>query len=207
MSNNYDVYKNFSLKFNKEQNILSNLKIDLITLQSELIQNTNEISILNNNNNSLNHKINKIINNYMLKINIYLKLFSIIFIISTITLAGIISNLNFIFMLLFTSIIPFICIFINSKLTKLFKIKYYKKSKRISRINNLIQENQSKINEHKKNEEELLCKIDKLTITYNKQKDKVYLYETIIKDLNINNPAHIEEQINKNKSLKKTRKL
>jgi len=205
MSNNYDWYKKITLKFSEEEEILNTLKIYLINLQSELNENKKEINILDNNNNCLNKKINTIINNKIFKINIFIKLLSIIFIISTIILAGILSNLNVTFMTLFSTTIPFICIYINSKIVKSLKIKYYKKSKRISRINYLIKENNDKITKYKLTKENLNNKIDEINTQYNNQKDKVYLYKNIVEELKNSNSISMTEQKNGNNSLKRTR--
>ena len=130
-----------------------NLNINLIKKREfldKIKSNKENINALIKENKELNKEININTNKYLFSINIILKLCSILFIIITLIGVGILSNFNFIVMLLFSVVSPVTCIFMKVYITELFKERYKKKNKKIICLDTLINENNIKIEELKK---------------------------------------------------------
>lgn len=203
MTDYLDEYNKLILKLNNEKELLNSLTLYSNNLYIKLKEDKYQTELLIKDNNNLNQEIKKRLNDKMNIYNIFLKLFSIFFIVTSVSLIGAITNLNFIILSLSCLIIPPITIIINYYIIKSLKKRYTSKNKNIITLNSLITENNIKINEHKVNEQKLITEIKQIKNKYNKQRKRINILENIKKRiLNSSNTPTIEQNI-KYKPIKK----
>lgn len=155
-------------------------KKSLGDLYKKLKLNQKNIEILVKENNELNNKINKIINSHLNIINIFLKIFSLLFIISCIVIVGNVSNFNFLALVFCGITTPLTTIFFNVYIKDLLKQRYRKKNQKIKFLEILINENNFKIDELKRISVRLLNDIVEISNSYSKSV-KINLTQNIIK--------------------------
>lgn len=180
MGTELEKYSNLVIKLDSERKLLDEFRIHLDCLYNKSKETNEKINKINESNINLKNEITKIINRYLTITNIYLKIFSILFIITSIITVGILSNLNFIVMLLFSITSPIICIFIRVYIADLLKEKYKNRNKQIGSLNALINENNIILEQLKNEATTLTNNIREISNLYNKQQRKVQLIQTII---------------------------
>lgn len=180
---NQDRYIELNIKLKEENILLKELENISNSMQKEINDNQIEINNLIENNAILESNINQIIGKNIFKANIFLKLFSIIFIIvSTVVIANL-SNLNIIVMFLYSMLSPLFCIYINHAIIKLLKKVYRKRNKKVFVMETLISDNQEIIEKYKEINDKLHEDIIENSSIYDKQKNKVRLIEYMINEM------------------------
>ena len=188
MLNKIEDVHNLTTNLIKKKELLDKVKL-----------NNEKIKVLINQNNELHKEINTIINKYLVGINILLKLCCILLIIISVVGVSILSNYNFIVMLLFSVISPVTCIFMKFYITELFKKRYKKKNKKIIYLETLINENNIKINEVKRlliKLTDCIMKISDYKENNNSRKEYCYIYSQKNYNIDINSGLKKIRKIN-----------
>lgn len=179
-------------------------------LNKELKLNNEKIELLADENRTLENRIHKILNKYSSYINIFLKLGSILFIITGVGIVGTLSNFNFLIMLLFSIASPITCIFMNVYITSMLKERYRKKNNKTVSLDSLIKKNNDKITELRKTSVKLVQEILGNSKNYNHQKVMIDLNQntsTLIKENDNNTYVHYSNEKDKLKKIKRLNKI
>lgn len=195
MIENLDRYRELINRLEEDKLLLHKLGGDSSSLKCEFDNNKMVIDNLTNENKELNKKIKRIVNRKIFVANIFLKLFSLIFIITSIMGIAVLSNFNIVSLFLSSMITPIAAIYVNYIVTKKLEKLYRKKDNKIVMMEILINENMEKIKTYTEKNDALMEIMIKVANDYDKVQNKIKLMETAIDEMKIDQATPLFEEV------------